>query len=52
MIMEKLIIAKLEEENTRKIITVIFQYYNVPKPLREAYWRAFNAAHGEGMNVA
>lgn len=50
--MEKLIIAKLEEEITRKIITAIFQYYNAPKPLREAYWRAYNAAHVEGVKSA
>lgn len=50
--MDKLIISKLEEENNREIIEAIFNYYKVPEELKKAYWRAYNAAHKEGVKVA
>lgn len=50
--MDKLIISRLEEEISRDIIKVILDYYNVSEPLKQAYWRAYNAAHREGVKVA
>lgn len=50
--MDKQVISKLEEENNREIIKAIFVYYNVSEQLKQAYWRAYNAAHREGVNIA
>ena len=50
--MDKLIISRLQEKNNREIIRAIFDYYKVPEELKKAFWRAYNAAHREGMNIA
>lgn len=50
--LKKLAIKRLEDEIRRDIINALFQNYRVPKSLREAFWRAYNAAHSEGVKTA